>query len=393
MSIDRRRRRHEPTAEPWWLELLWERGVRSAWLGLIIAIAGGIMIAAPLAAMPSRIDKSWWARGFQSPDMLQVSAILLAGCVPLLIGLWVRRSNAPVADLRLDQSHDLPISSMRNTQLALAAALGLMLTGAIGVSVVWVGLQRGVPPAEVLLPQDATTEHVIGQVRGKPVKVMLPRRASVEISGEIDAPVVDLTLSRPKEEGVEPQQLTIGEFVEVDDTRLTFVGLADDPNNLRAVITGTSGQSIQALASKGQEFKVSLDGPTYTVIDLSLNYIGAMGPAVQVEPDNDEPPFWLFLRQPTGELKDPFTHGLRLDRIETSTAAAFTFGPVVPFEPLVTFSVIFVLGLGLLLGVPEQRPANRRRRVGLASLNEAGALAESFALSTMSDADLASEEE
>lgn len=376
----RNRGRRDRQSEPAWLANAWDALVRPRGVGVILAIAGGAAIAAPWLNLPQRMGDAWWTRPLQAPSILQVVVLLVAVALPLAAGIAIQRA-------RLDrqgegEGADVVLTDLPPARLFGAAwmqwtpmvGLALMAVGGAGSIGVWLTLQRDVPPVQAALSVGERTEFVTGTISGRPVRVMLPRRAEVTNIEFGEEPGVEVAFQSAGERDATTQGLAPGESIDVDGKRFTFVGIVEDPNSLRAVIGGTRENMIETAAREGEEVAVALDGPTYTLERIELNYIGTMGPAVQLTSE-ESGPFWLFARSASEEFGPAFDHNLELRRLETLPAAVLTVAPELPFEPLFGFGVVFVIGLGAFFVFPEVR---RRRRIGLVSVNEAGRLAQRF---------------
>src|SRR5690606_21935033 len=132
---------------------------------------------------------------------------------------------------------------------------------------------------------------------------------------------------------------------EVDGVRMTLVGIGEDPQRLRAILRGRDEASLEVAAREGETIRVALDGPEYTVKQITAHLAGNMGPAVQLESE-DTGAFWLFGREPKrADALALNTHGLRLERLETLPTAALTIAPAQPLEALIVACALFLLGV------------------------------------------------
>jgi hypothetical protein len=347
----------------------WDAVARPERVGALILVAGLVLMAAPLVQLPKRFDRSWWTDPMQAPDLLTIALVLLASSAVLVGGLgWFIAQQAP-----LIEDGQLADADLKPTTLHRVPWLGaaLALVGGVGVVACWVGVHGEVPVAIGPFGLGVQTEFVETTLRGQPLKLMLPRRVEVTSLSAGEAPQVALRFMRPKQTDAQPQALAAGESIDVESMRFTFLGVAEDGQALRAVLGGTTEQSIEAAGRKGQKVRVSLDGPEYTIHEISVNYMGAMGPAVQVESEA-EGRFWLFQRA-SKDGKDMFGRSLRLIRLETQPAAILATVPARPLWPMATSVILLAAGIGLLLGAPELRRSAAGR--GFASLNAAGELA------------------
>ena len=360
--------------------MLWDLLVTPRAIGVLVLLAGLGMMGSPWGRLPKRTAPQWWEWAFQSADSLQVVVLLLTAAVPLTVGLWLRSRAANVgADVVLCESPGSAYNGRSMVSKASLIGVVLMCVGALGALGLWLSIQQDVPPTRAAFSVGEKEEFVMARVGGRPVRMMLPRRVEVTDLRWDDTPGASVEFSKPGQQEVAPQRIDLGQSVEVDQKRFTFIGIQEDPDALRAVIASSKPNTIPVVTRKGDTFKVALDGDEFRLVDMELNYIGAMGPAVQLQREGegeDTSPFWVFMRRPDKKYGDAFEHGLTLERLETAPAAIFTVAPVMPFEPLIGFAACFVLGLGMMLTFPG---VQRRGKRGLVSLNEAGALAQSFA--------------
>lgn len=326
----RRRQRKASSSSMVWVEQIWDYVTHPALLGGMLTVAGVLTMSAPWLKIPSRQVPGWWALPVQATDVLQVS---------VLLGVLVAALGAGLCIHAMSGSRD-------NERKRLLASVLVMGAGAIGCVGCWLSLQSEVPATQASFSIGKQVEYIVGRVRGEPVRVMLPRRVKVDKLVATSPASLTFTLNRPKQSDAKPTTLAVGESVDVEGTRFTFIGSGVDGQQLQGVIAGASAQSIAAAARKGSTVRVTLDGPEYDVKDISLNYMG-MGPAVQLEVE-DSGAFWVFSRQ-SEESARAFDHGLQLLRVESMPAAVMTVGPVRAFEPLAIFGGLFILGLGGLL--------------------------------------------
>ena len=373
-----RRRSRAAMARRGWVDILWDVLVTPRAVGALVLLAGLGMVGSPWGRLPKRLAPQWWDWAFQSAESLQVVVLLLTAAVPLSIGLWLRSRAATVgADVVLCESPGSEYSGQTLVSKASLFGIVLMCVGALGSLGLWLSIQQDVPPTRAAFSVGEKEEFVMARVGGRPVRMMLPRRVEVTDLRWDDKPGASVEFSRPGQQDVAPQRVDLGQSVEIGLKRFTFVGIQEDPDALRAVIASSKPNTIPVVTRKGDTFKVALDGDEYRMLEMELNYIGAMGPAVQLQREGENTaPFWVFMRRPDKKFGDAFAHGLTLERLETAPAAVFTVSPVMPFEPLIAFVGCFVLGLGMMLTFPGLQ---RRGKRGLVSLNEAGALAQSFA--------------
>lgn len=401
LSSSRRRQRRgleqgAAAQEPALLRAAWGLLVKPHVVGLLLSAAGGLLIIAPWLKAPKRLGASWWTNGFEDANIVMFVAVLLALGAPLLIGLWWQRRAqikelVPIAqaDLLMSEPHpETPKASIGALPLLGAA---LMIVGALMGVGTWFMLWRDVLPTQAAISVGQPTEFVRAEVAGEPLRLMLPRRVTISNVRMAAPQSVEMTFSLPKQNDAPTQTLGPRESIDVAGKRFTFIGLINDPQNLRVILGGSGEQSIEATGRVGQKVKVSLDGPEFEVKQILRNYLGAMGPAVQLSSESTGT-FWLFERQVNPKLGPAFDHGLKLVRLETLPAAVFNVSPELPFWPLITSVILFVLGAGGLFGAPQLSPVGRRGLRAF-SLQEAGRWAESLQDEREADDELAAGEE
>lgn len=369
----RRRRAQTVTKEPAWLGSLWGFATKPLLLGTLIAVAGGLVMAAPWLNAPKALSSTWWRLGATYTDILTIALLLLGLTVPLLAGLWVNARTASAWDVELgeEESHE---ASGLSSWLA-RAGVGTMILGvAVGV-LAWVSLQGDVLPSTSSFAVGQDTEYISARVESRPLRVMLPKRVTVKNIKMSHPQEVELTLSRPKEKDIPVETLQARQGMDVEGKRLTFVGLTQDARHLRVIVAGKSKQSIEATGRVGESVGVTMDGPTYEILEITRNHLGVLGPAVRLS-NEEEGAFWLYQRQADPTFGPPLHDQLKLVRLETLPAAVFTVGPSVPFWPIIAGGVLLILGAAMLFGLPHANSDLSGRRWN--SINEAGALAESL---------------
>ncbi len=371
----RQRRAPQTGALPAWTLTLWAQLMRAPAAGGALVIAGALIGLAPWAQRTALLSGTWWSAPTSHPSWLRLALVAIAVSAPMLIGaLWRRRAGDGVSpDLRAVASVDADAPIKGASSWLAWAGLALMLSGALLGVGLWAQVQRGVPPTLAQVSVGPTVEFVEGRVDGEPMQLMLPRRLTVKDLKMTRPAQLTLAMSRPKEDPMPDQVLGEGESVEVDGVRMTFVGIGEDPQRLRAILRGRDEASIEVAAREGDTIRVTLDGPEYTVKQITAHFAGNMGPAVQLEAEATGA-FWLFGRQPTrADAIALNTHGLRLERLETLPTAALTIAPAQPLEALIAACVLFLLGVAACFVVPHVERVGPR---GMSSLTEAGALAE-----------------
>ena len=332
-------RRRRGSTESSRVDALWSRLTDPLALGVIVSVAGALVMIAPWLKTPARHLPGRWADPITAPDLLQLAVVLLAGAIVLGLGKALQGA--------IEEASRLYAAS------ALVAALG-----AFGALACWLSLQGEVPATQALFGTGREVEFIVGEVRGEPARLMLPRRVEVESLTLGERPEVSVVFSRPKQAQAEAQTLRVGESIEVASMRFTFVGVGVDAEQLRGVVTLSASpeRSIFAAARQGATIQLELDGPSYRVEELALNHLG-LGPAVKLREEAEgSSSFWVFERAVSERERQVFAHRLTLERLESMPAAVMTVAPAHhPFEPLIASAIALVLGLTGMVALRSDR--------------------------------------
>jgi hypothetical protein len=176
---------------------------------------------------------------------------------------------------------------------------------------------------------------------------MLPSRVKVvAVDPEAAKATVEIR-EAGEEEGVR-NDIFVGDPLDVGQFRFALVGLEYSAAVRAAVIGKKDG--IDARGTRGTKVRLEPDGPEYEIRQIVTNYLGFMGPAVQLA-DPDENTFWVFQRET--ELDEPL-HGMVLRRIETAPVAVFAVAKT-PMSRYVSLgAILLMLGLAMFVFVSER---------------------------------------
>lgn len=245
--------------------------------------------------------------------------------------------------------------------------------GAVLLVASWLAILRAQPAGEMILTQGETAESFSGRVAGESVDIMLPERFRLTGVEFRDPPVFDVALTKPGSEPHRRARIAPGQPVDVGNLRATPVGLAADSSSLRATVSSSEDDTITATAAEGETFRLRPEGTEYEVAKIVKNYLGSLGPAVQLE-SSKHGTFWAFQRMPETEQPE-FLHDLRVDRLEQAPGVVFSVVPLIPRWPAGVAGVLLLVGFAMLLVSPERiRRATESPEAALASINDAGRL-------------------
>lgn len=346
-SNARRRRRttgRSSGASAVWLERAWRFVARPEFVGVLTFVAGLVALIAPTSNVADPPSYGWWTAAFRFPDASRVVASLLAGSAVVALGIAaataLSQSAAPSRSRR--RRRRIP-----REKLLEASAWSLMIVGAATGIFVWLASQAALPPSRVAVAPGQTIESFPAIASGRSVKVMLPQRLRVvEVDPTEGRAVIEL-VGAGDEAGV-LNDIYVGDPLPLQGFTVALLGVETNRSVYSAVMSMEGG--IEARASVGEKVRFVPDGPQYEVRQIVRNYVGRMGPGVQLAPPEGET-FWVFERD--SQLDEPMTE-FRLQRLETAPVAVLAFASA-PFPGgLPAGGVIFVAGLALFLLRPEQ---------------------------------------
>jgi hypothetical protein len=230
------------------------------------------------------------------------------------------------------------------------------------------------PPSRITVPAQQKVEAYPAITATSSVKVMLPSRVFVR-GVDVQEQTASLEFLRVGEEEGQGQIQTLRAFdpVEIRGFRWSVLGIEYSDAVLAAVVEPTKDGAIPAMGTVGDTLQFEIEGPTYRVTGITRNYLGVLGPAVELE--NDEfGKFWLFARAHRGKAAPDFAHGLRLDRIERAPVAILAVSEAPAQNLLPVAGILFIVGLALFLLAPDRLVRRRDDQLHAWSLNEASEL-------------------
>jgi hypothetical protein len=354
-----------------------------------LLLSGVLLVTTPWTRAPDPLVVSWWESALYVPDALGVAAGFAGVAVVLLLGVLFNRyrlaTNRSVEarsvkyeagpDARLeDETRDASVKESRLPGLAWTGAICIVAGVALLVGY-WFAAQQNLGVARVPITVGETIDHYTIPYGDDGLDVMLPLRVRLSSLDAGDKPTASLQLFEAGETPPAAQSISAGTGLDVDGLRFTFSGMRPDATKLKAVFGSDDPNTISASAAEGETFRLGLDGPDYKVLEVSQNYLGAMGPAAKVRaPEIGE--FWVFQRAADTEVKPEFGHPIELEQVTTQPAAIFAIARAQPFWPISLGGTLFVLGFALLIVFPERIVRQGDGAVGVWSFNEAGRVAE-----------------
>ncbi len=314
-----------------WLGRLWAMIARPAFIGVVLVVAGVVVALAPTATVPSTPSQGWWIAAYRFTNAAQGAVTLLTAALFLAAAVGWQAAQ-----------------SRRRQRRAPLAALALMITGVSLGLLTWFFAQADVPTSRVAVAPGQTIEAYPAIESGRAFKVMLPSRIFIT-SVDVDAGRASIELRKPGADTGLPNDVFVGDPLEIAGVRFALVGMELDPRIRSAVLTMDGG--IERRASVRSKIRFTPDGPEYEVKSIVADFLGVMGPAVElVGPDDDV--FWVTQRD--GALERPLTK-IRLSRLEAAPVPVFALAKTDAGSVAPVAALIFVLGLGLLLFARDRR--------------------------------------
>lgn len=234
----------------------------------------------------------------------------------------------------------------------------------------WWYSQSKLPLSKVSLPAGSKIESYPAIDVDRSVKRMLPHRVQVN-SIDADRGSVNLAFSTADDpEATVDQRVEVNAPVDVDGVRYSLIGVEYDARVPRVVLESGEADTITVSATRGDQVMFEHEGATFEVTQIVRNYLNALGPAVELESE-EQGRFWVFQRaHPLGDDFDS-PMKIRLQRVETAPVAVLAIGERPEYFAFASV-ILFVLGLALILGFDERLGGVD----GLVSANAASKLSE-----------------
>ena len=322
-------------------------------MGVLLIVAGLIVGLAPTASVPGVISTGWWVAAYRFANAAQGAMSLIAVAVVFGIGLLMT----------------LALERRARSPARVPFAIGVCVTGLTVAVVTWFVAQAAVPTSQVAVAAGQKIESYPAIASGNAFKVMLPRQIYVA-EVDRDAGTATIELRRADEEKGARHDTFVGEPMEIGEgIRLALLGAQLDHRTRTAILTQPGG--IEVRAAQGSTVKFQPDGPEYEVRRITANYLGFMGPAVEISSE-EEGVYWVTARD--SALEEPLTD-VRLLRIETAPVPVFALTKSAAGGFVQASAAIFAIGLIFLFGFwhrteqPRTEPTEPRNR-GTASEEE-----------------------
>ena len=348
-SSERRRRRtriaNEGGAGIVWVERAWRFVARPAFVGMLIFLAGLALALAPTTVLPETPAYDWWLTAFRFADAVRAAATLLAAAAVIGLGMAVAR-------IRQARGPE------RRAVASATVAVVLMGAGIVWGAMGWLTAQADLPTSRVAVAPGQPLQAYPATFAGRTFNVMLPQRVTVEsVDAQQGRAVVEL--SRAGTDEAVRNDVYVGDPLPVGDTTVALLGVELDPRVLSAILTTPGG--IEVRATKGEKIRFEPDGAQYDVLNIVRDYVGAMGPAVELASE-ETGRFWAFERD--AKLPEPMTE-VRMLRLETAPVAVLAFAPKRNDFGSAPAGLLFVLGLALFL-LARDRSQSSLHEAGLA---------------------------
>ncbi len=322
-----------------WEQRLWDRVASPLGIGVILIVAGALLMVAPWGAIPTQPSLAWWSTAYQFTEAARASAVLAAfaavlGLAALGYGIGALRGPARIQ------------------------RIGVMI-GVVGVMAgvaAWMAGQMSLPTSKVSLPANQTIEAFPAiSIEGQ-FKVMLPNRVTVKRVDIANQAVTINVASAVDPEG-EDRSLSAGDSLILEGHRWSLLGVEFDPRIPRVVMSSTDDNTIQTAGIRGQKLRFTPEGEEFEILRVSRNYLGAVGPAVELSSEKHGK-FWVYSRA------RPLKHGvgtpgnLRVDGIESAPVAVLAVSSDKGDQWLTTSGIIFIVGFVMAMAVvgPRRRP-------------------------------------
>ncbi|MBA2661490.1 MAG: hypothetical protein H0U74_04300 [Bradymonadaceae bacterium] len=366
---------------------LWELLVQRTTVAAMLMAAGALCILAPRSRLAQSVTADWWTSASHVPESLRaVAAILVAASVLLVALLWSRKAawqgKAPRADLTTTLGPKDGRERQGSSQARAWLGIGCVVAGVLVVVFHWFALHQTLAAGSMNLRINEAVEYYeVPTSSAEKMRVMLPLIVTLRSMSFDEQPVIRLRLAKPADEQGAIYTLTPGDVLDVENVRLAFVGLAPGASSLRAVVASNAPDTISAGGVVGELIRFAPDGPDYEILDVSYNYLDALGPGVQLRSEAQTEPFWVFQAADRAPRPIDFGHDLRLLEVQSMPTAVISATRPRAIWPVGLGGALFAFGWALLLLFPE-RLARREvdedghERWHLASLTAAGPLAE-----------------
>ncbi len=333
---NRRNRNEEESAFAIWLQRAWTFFVRKEIAGLLCLIGGGVLILSPSTIALAEPSRSWFITPFFNVDAIQTTASILVIIVGLFLGLGLTKVSSG-SRRRVFRRHTQSI------------AVALMVSSVTISIFAWAAFHFFLPVSRVSLAvgqsvQSIPMHHVLGRT-----KVMLPLQTSVKEINIAQENVSVLFKKMAEEEGV-TETIYAGEPIVAGNYRFALLGFEYNEQHLQAGLSTLGENAVQQVSAIGGEVRFTLDGDPLKVVAIVKNYLGVLGPAVQLESEKTGK-FWVFQRGPANKL---MSNNIKVDIVETAPLAVFSVSDSRATDAISPMGVVFLLGLLIFVGIKKE---------------------------------------
>ncbi len=312
---------------------VWDFLVRRHVVAAMLVTAGVLCVLAPRRGLPSIVTADWWTRASFVPESVRAVAAILAATVVLLGTLFWQ------------------LNQRKQLSKAVMLGAGLMVGGLAVVVFSWFTLHLTLPAGQMSMGVNETAEYYeVPSRQAAKLRVMLPLRTTLR-SIQADSvrkdsqPTARVEVAKPGDEAGKIYALTPGQVLDLDNVRLAFVGLASGADTLRAVVTNRKVGDVPANGGViGDVLRFAENGPQFEVVDVTVNYLDTLGPAVQLRSDSLGE-FWVFQKAGEEGARVPeFGHDLELREVQAMPRALVSAVRPRPVWPTGLGAALFLFG-------------------------------------------------
>ncbi|GEM_PF-6293521 len=335
----RRRRRHQKDDQSTasiWLQRGWSFAFRKEVVGLLCLIAGALFMLAPSTLALEEPSIAWFVTPFFNVDAIRTLVSLLIIIFVLFVGMGL-------SSLLAGNQRRI---FRQNTK---TIGLGLMITSVVFALFAWTAFHFFLPASRIALAvgqsvQSLPMHHVLGRT-----KIMLPMQTRVsEI--DIEREKVTVIFKKMDDEEGTPETIRSADPIVAGNYRFALLGFEYNPDHLQAALSTTGDKAVQQVASVGGSVRFTLEGEPLKVTAIVKDYLGVLGPAVQLESEKTGK-FWVFQRGPTHSM---MSNGIKVVSLEPAPLAVFSVSDSRFLDAVSPMGVAFLVGLLIFIGSKEE---------------------------------------
>lgn len=296
MDIDSRRRAkakrrrknskdNDASARAIWIQRIWNMAVKKEVVGVLCLIAGIVFMLSPSVISLSHISRAWFVTPLFNVEVIRAGMTLLVIAFFVLLSLGIENFS----------------SRSLASRFPMKAIGGGLMVASIGIAIFsWASFHFFLPVSKVSLTSGETVEslpmhHVLGRT-----KVMLPMKTTLK---EMDANTesADLLFRKLDDEQGVTETIQSGDPIVAGNFRFALLGVEYNKKYLQARLSKPGKNTIEQKGSIGTKIQFSPKESPLTISEISRNYMGVMGPAVQLTTEDGEK-FWAFERSPATKI-------------------------------------------------------------------------------------------